>query len=69
MDETQTDIYLTEAGVVMGGFLWLISWFLKGKIEDPKTLDKAALGLPIAWAIFGALWIYLRTSGIVSLPW
>ena len=63
------DIYLTEAGVLLGGFLWLISWLLRGKIEDSKTLDTAALALPTAWMIFGALWVYLRTAGIVSLPW
>ena len=69
MDETQPEIYLIEAAVILGGFIWLISWPLRGKVEDSKALDKTALALPIAWAIFGALWIYLRTSGIVSLPW
>jgi hypothetical protein len=69
IDERQIVIYLIEAGVILGGFLWLISWPLRGKIEDTKTLEKVALALPIAWMIFGALWTYLRNAGIVSLPW
>ena len=69
IDEHQIEVYLIEAAVILGGFLWLITWPLRGKIEDSKILDKAALALPIAWTILGAVWIYLRTAGIVSLPW
>jgi hypothetical protein len=46
MDETQPEIYLIEAAVILGGFIWLISWPLRGKVEDSKTLDKTALALP-----------------------
>lgn len=69
IDTTQIEIYLIEAGVILGGFLWLISWPFRGKLDHSKTLDKAAIALPIVWMVLGTLWINLRIAGLVSLPW
>lgn len=68
-DDRLAEQYLVEAGVILGVFVLLLSWLLKRTIKDSKSLDRLALALPIAWAILGAVWIYLRTAGIVSLPW
>jgi len=67
--DREIEVYLIEAGVILGVFLLLLWWPLKGKIKDSETLERLALALPVAWAILGAVWIYLRTAGIVSLPW
>lgn len=67
--DRELEIYLIEAGVILGVFLLLLWWPLKGKLKDSKTLDRLALALPIVWIILGALWTYLRVAGILSLPW
>ena len=66
---TEIEIYLTEAGVILGAFLWLISWPFRSKLEHSKTIDEAAIALPVLWMIWGVVWINLRIEGIVSLPW
>ena len=68
-DDHLAEQYLVEAGVILGVFVLLLSWPVKRRIKDSRTVDNLALALPIAWAILGGIWIYLRTSGIVSLPW
>lgn len=65
----ELEAYYVEAGVILAVFILVFGWPLRGKIKDSKTLDRLALALPIAWMILGALWIYLRVAGIVSLPW
>lgn len=69
IDERQLEAYCVEAGVILAVFIFVLGWPLRGKIKNPKTLDRLALALPIAWMILGAVWIFLRVAGIVSLPW
>ena len=68
-DIAQIEIYLTESGVILFAFLWLITRPWRAKLGHSRRLDKAAIALPILWMIWGTLWINLRITGIVSLPW
>ncbi|HSB09619.1 MAG TPA: hypothetical protein VLM38_09055 [Blastocatellia bacterium] len=69
IDIRVVEAYYVEAGVILAVFILLLGWSLRGKIKNSKTLDRLALALPIAWMILGALWTYLRITGIVSVPW
>jgi hypothetical protein len=61
--------YYVEAGVILAVLIFAFGWPLRGKIKDPKTLERLAIALPMAWMILGAVWTYLRVSGIVRPPW
>ena len=66
---TEIEMYLIESGLILGAFLFLISWPFRSRLDHSKTLDKAAIALPILWMIWSVVWINLRIEGIVSLPW
>ena len=62
-------MYLVESGVIMWVFLWLCSLPFRDRIEHSRFVDKASIGLPLLWMILGTIWINLRVSEVVSLPW